>query len=318
MKKIHYLLTGLLIIFAPYQLFAATLSGHITDLANGYPIINVSVSTLNASTHTDNKGYYEFTNLGAGMYDFTFSKDSYETITLTDVMIYSSKANVLDVQMNTPGVLNITTESLPSATAGEGYNARVQIKGGAAPFSYDIANGLLPPGLTLDKDYGNISGIPQVSGSYTFMFRVTGAKGMVAEKEFTIITYDPLVLKTPSLLPRASRQKEYLTVLTASGGKSPYSYSIISGELPEGIELLYSGSLSGLPEKLGTNNFVIAVSDASGKQVEKLFYLEVVDPLKIITERLDNGIVGKAFNKTLYGSIFMKRDIMSVSILTKM
>ena len=48
MKKLYYVF-GLLIIFAPYQLFAATLSGHITDLANGYPVINVSVSTINAS-----------------------------------------------------------------------------------------------------------------------------------------------------------------------------------------------------------------------------------------------------------------------------
>jgi hypothetical protein len=300
MKTKHYVFTGLLILLAPYQLFAATLSGHITDLANGYPIINVSVSTINASTHTDNKGYYEFNNLGAGMYDFTFSKDSYETITLSDVMVYSSKPNVLDVQMNTPGVLNITTESLPSATVNEGYNARVQIKGGAAPFSYALANGLLPPGLTMDKDYGNISGTPQMSGSNTFMFRVTDAKGMIAEKEFTIITYDPLIIKTQSPLPRAARQKEYLTVLTASGGKAPYSYMITSGELPQGIEFVYSGSLSGRPEKLGTYNFVIAVSDASGRQVEKLFYLEVIEPLSIVSERLDNGIVGKAYNKTLF------------------
>jgi hypothetical protein len=300
MKTKHYVFTGLLILFAPYLSLAATLSGHITDLANGYPIINVSVSTINASTHTDNKGYYEFNNLGAGMYAFTFSKDSYETITLSDVMVYSSKPNVLDVQMNTPGVLNITTESLPSATVNEGYNARVQIKGGAAPFSYALANGLLPPGLTMDKDYGNISGTPQMSGSNTFMFRVTDAKGMIAEKEFTIITYDPLIIKTQSPLPRAARQKEYLTVLTASGGKAPYSYMITSGELPEGIEFVYSGSLSGRPEKLGTYNFVIAVSDASGRQVEKLFYLEVIEPLSIVSERLDNGIVGKAYNKTLY------------------
>ena len=141
MKKLYYVFS-LLILLAPYQLSAATLSGHITDLANGFPVINVSVSTINASTHTDNKGYYEFNNLGAGMYDFTFSKDSYETITLTDVMIYSSKANVLDVKMNTPGVLNITSEALPSAIKNEGYNARIQVKGGAAPFSYALANGL--------------------------------------------------------------------------------------------------------------------------------------------------------------------------------
>lgn len=300
MKKMYYVLAGLFILLAPCQLFAATLSGHITDLANGYPIINVSVSTINASTHTDNKGYYEFTNLGAGVYDFTFSKDSYETITLSDIMVYSSKPNVLDVQMNTPGVLNITTEALPSAIKDEGYNARVQIKGGAAPFSYAIANGLLPPGLTLDENYGNISGVPEVSGSNTFMFRVTDAKGMIAEKELTIITYEPLIIKTPSLLPRAARQKEYLAVLTANGGKAPYSYTITSGDLPEGIEFVYSGSLSGRPEKLGTYNFVIAVSDASGRQVEKLFYLEIIESLTIMSERLNNGIVGKAYNKTLY------------------
>jgi hypothetical protein len=35
-----------------------------------------------------------------------------------------------------------------------------------------------------------------------------------------------------------SLQKEYLTALTANGGKAPYSDAIVSGELPEGIDFL--------------------------------------------------------------------------------
>ena len=49
-----------------------------------------------------------------------------------------------------------------------------------------------------------------------------------------------------------------------SGGDAPYSYSIISGSLPDGLILSGDGILSGKPMKTGTYRFTIMVEDFNG------------------------------------------------------
>ncbi len=57
----------------------------------------------------------------------------------------------------------------------------------------------------------------------------------------------------------------YTALLQATGGTTPYTWSILSGVLPGGISLNSStGVLSGTPTAPGTFNFVVQVADSAG------------------------------------------------------
>ena len=70
--------------------------------------------------------------------------------------------------------LVITTDALPHATLGRAYTAQLQASGGTPPYTWRIASGALPPGLTLHAA-GTISGIRTAAGNYDFTAEVKDA-----------------------------------------------------------------------------------------------------------------------------------------------
>ncbi len=89
-----------------------------------------------------------------------------------------SGSTVLTVQAATP-TLTITTSSLPGATAGVAYSTALSASGGTTPYTWSIANGSLPAGLTLNASSGLISGTPTTAGSSSFTARVTDSSNPV-------------------------------------------------------------------------------------------------------------------------------------------
>jgi hypothetical protein len=76
----------------------------------------------------------------------------------------------------------------------------------------------------------------------------------------------PLSITTTSL-PGGDTGTPYTTTITATGGTTPYSFSIASGSLPQGLALSSSGTISGTPSSPGTSNFTVQVVDSSSPQM---------------------------------------------------
>ena len=73
----------------------------------------------------------------------------------------------------------------------------------------------------------------------------------------------------PSTLPQATTGVPYSTVLTPTGGASPYSFSL-TGLLPAGLSLnSATGAISGTPTVAGTFYFRVDVSDQQGDHGDK-------------------------------------------------
>jgi len=87
-----------------------------------------------------------------------------------------------------PLTLSTTTGALPPATVGISYSKALTAGGGQAPYSWAIASGTLPVGLTLNSSSGLISGTPVVDGSTSFLVRVTDATSATATRTFSIST----------------------------------------------------------------------------------------------------------------------------------
>ena len=75
-------------------------------------------------------------------------------------------------------------------------------------------------------------------------------------------TNQPVVITTSSL-PNGFVNLAYSATLTASGGITPYTWSLASGSLSAGLTLnTNTGVITGTPTTLGTSNFTVQVTDA--------------------------------------------------------
>jgi hypothetical protein len=72
---------------------------------------------------------------------------------------------------------------LPSAKAGSPYGASLWVMGGTPPYTWSLATGTLPPGLSVDASKGVVRGTPFSSASgqtFQFTVKVTDAMGETA------------------------------------------------------------------------------------------------------------------------------------------
>ena len=82
-----------------------------------------------------------------------------------------------------PIPLAITTVSLPNATRYVAYKATLTAVGGTTPYTWSLASGKLPTGLSLSSSTGVISGTPRYTGTSYFTIKLKDAKGT------TVTTY---------------------------------------------------------------------------------------------------------------------------------
>ena len=74
----------------------------------------------------------------------------------------------------------------------------------------------------------------------------------------------------------------YSATLSASGGSTPYTWSLASGTLPNGLTLNAAGSISGTPSLAGSFSFTVQVKDAAAQSVSKNFSINVASPVPTV------------------------------------
>lgn len=78
-------------------------------------------------------------------------------------------------------------------------------------------------------------------------------------------------------LPGLEAGSEIHIILHAKGGVPPYRWRLVSGELPEGVQLTPEGALTGRPAKPGSCAFTVNVEDSNvpAHTINKEFRAEV-------------------------------------------
>ncbi len=197
--------------------------------------------------------------------------------------------------------LTVTNTSLPSGTVGQAYNASLQAFGGTSPYTWSVASGTLPAGLTL-ASWGQISGTPTAAANSTVTFKVADSNGLSQTAAFSIdiaaSTAAPLAV-TSSSLPAGTTGQSYSATLSASGGTAPYSWQLASGSLPAGLTLSAAGQISGTPTASGSSSFAVAVSDSAGQKQSANLSITVGMGITITNTSLPGGTVGQSYSASL-------------------
>lgn len=196
--------------------------------------------------------------------------------------------------------LSIEPATLPEAALGVEYQQSLSLSGGAGTVQFFLMAGALPTGLTLNWD-GQILGLPSMAGSFTFTVQATDESNCSHSQEFTLTVGGCSVIDLTPTLPGGQVGNAYTQPLTAQGGLEPYSFGVVSGNLPPGIDLSVEGVLNGTPTQGGSFTFTVAATDASTCFGQREYTLTIgsCEPMTILPTTLEAGMVGVAYDQLL-------------------
>jgi hypothetical protein len=201
-----------------------------------------------------------------------------------------------------PATLTITTSgTLPVGVVSSVYGpVTISATGGTAPYMW---SGTPPAGLSLSSA-GVLSGTPTAAGttSFTIQAKDSASTPQTATLSATLTINAALAITTTSPLPSGLINSAYSTTLAASGGVTPYTWSLASGSaaLPAGLSLSSAGVLSGTPTAAFSGNLDIQVADSetTAQTVKQSFMLTISPALAITTTSLPAGTQNVAYPST--------------------
>lgn len=208
-----------------------------------------------------------------------------------------------------PVILTNAGFTVPNGIAGTNYSAALVAVGGTGTLTWSLEVGSLPSGVTLGAN-GQLSGIPQQNGNFSFTVRVADAANPnqfdSEDLTLSIVPAAAPSITTTSPLPNGVVNQAYSKTFAATGGTGALTWTSISA-LPNGLTLSLGGVLSGTPQTGSEElyNISVTVTDSTTPVAQsdtKPFALTITAaplPPTITTTSLPNGTVGTSYNQSL-------------------
>jgi hypothetical protein len=194
-------------------------SGQVTDTV-GIALGNVPVSLYGAATTFVGVK----TTSGTGLYRATLPAATYTAVaeesTKNGSEIYSEMpctSGSCDPATGTPiplttGIItsniNFTVAScsamtlspplLASGLPGRSYRQVLSVSGGTGPYVFDVTEGALPTGITLNASTGLLEGTPTVAGRSTFRVAALDSNGCANDRSYSLDVYSCAFTLSPS------------------------------------------------------------------------------------------------------------------------
>ena len=117
------------------------------------------------------------------------------------------------------------------------------------------------------------------NGSHTLTAVASNSANQSTTGTPVVITVNnPHLQITTTTFANGQVQVNYSATLQAASGTPPYTWSVSSGQLPTGLSLSSSGTVTGIPTVAGIVSFTIQVKDNAGNTATSTFSLNIVNP----------------------------------------
>ncbi len=194
------------------------------------------------------------------------------------------------------------------------YNFQLTASGGVPPyhFSYTPSATLVPgmrvlDGAPLPSGFpstvtGSFAGIVTTPNLYTTSLRVTDSTNATFDMPITWNVVNlAVVTSTSASIPPVTVGAPYSFTFTGFGGSGNYSWS--SNNLPPGLSISTSGTVSGTPTTAGAYNYTITLTDLTSNVSLSFGYSILVNAFSITTGGvLPQGTIGVAYSQTFSAS----------------
>lgn len=256
---------------------------------------SVTAGSLPNGLTLDPQGLITGTPTREGLFEFTLRASS--GTAYSDLPV--------SIRVTSPTVpLTVAVRLLRTGYLDRTYTDDLVAVGGVPPYKWSIADmSSLPSGLTLSED-GTISGTPAAASQFTFVVVVEDDVGARASEQLTLRVVSPSssVQIQPRTLRDALVNEDYCTetnqvTFTAINGVAPYTWTLVSGNLPAGMTFSNTGELCGTPTMAGTFDFTIQAQDSTGVYDTSLFRIVVEgsDQCRVATQFLPTGMVNTPY-----------------------
>ncbi|WP_205910685.1 Ig domain-containing protein [Rhizobium sp. P44RR-XXIV] len=301
------------------------------SLVVGAPTIAVAPTTLTAATL--NASYSETITASGGTAPYTYASTGALPTGLT-----LSSTGFLSGTPTVPGTFNFTVTATDSSTGSGPFtgtraytlvlvahppianavSATVAQNSSANPITLNITGGTpLSVAIATAAAHGtatasgtSITYTPTAgyAGADSFTYTATNLDGTSAPATASITVSVPTLSLDPATLPAGAIGAAYSETTTASGGTSPYTYTVTSGALPAGLTLSSAGVISGTPTGGGTYNFTLTATDSSTGTgapfaVAKAYSITIAAPtITVAPTTLAAATVATAYSQTITAS----------------
>ncbi|WP_205910686.1 putative Ig domain-containing protein [Rhizobium sp. P44RR-XXIV] len=247
-------------------------------------------------------------NSAAGSFTYTNNGDgaTSDSFILADASAHTFTINIAIA----PAGVTAPVAGPVSATVSHGSTSNpitLNLSGGAAT-SVAVATQATHGTATASGTTITYTPTASYSGSDSFTYTATNTAGTSAPAAVAITVSVPTISITTASVSGGTIAVAYSQTISATGGTSPYTYTVTSGALPAGLTLSSAGVISGTPTAGGTFNFTVSARDSSTGtgapfSGSRAYSMTINAPtIAIAPATLTAGTVASAYSQTITAS----------------
>ena len=173
--------------------------------------------------------------------------------------LYDSAMNMRSIALNPSYTLAQVKARLDEV------EAELKLAAGDAAGAYAEPDSVAIESQGKDFTFPHVLESDRRTGTYNFTVRATDANSCQGTRAVSITLTCPNITIAPVTIPNATQFVSYTQTLTATGGNSPYTWTVLTGSLPNGMSLSSGGVLSGIPTS-APGNFTFDRDPAPGDE----------------------------------------------------
>ncbi|BBH45774.1 putative Ig domain-containing protein [Pseudomonas sp. KU43P] len=213
----------------------------------------------------------------------------------------TSNTATVSVTVTAPTIV-LTPTSIPGATVASAYSATLAASGGSAPYTYSLATGALPAGITLSAA-GVLSGTPTAAGNFNFTLSATDNTGFSGAQAYSLSVGEAAPVAGNLSVSVAANSSANPVTLTLSGG--PAASVAVASNASNGVASASGTSITYTPNPgfAGSDSFTYNATGPGGTSNTATVSVTVTAPTIVLTPTsIPGATVASAYSATLVAS----------------